>query len=72
MNQMSMKQLKHSNEVCLAEDFSINNKFDLDGAIEALSGWTEMNNGRGNVSILNDSIKKSNQNYFLEFFQTCK
>jgi hypothetical protein len=23
----------------------------LDGAIEALSGWTEMNNGRGNVKI---------------------
>jgi len=24
----------------------------LDGAIEALSGWTEMNNGRGNVRLI--------------------
>ena len=26
--------------------------FLLDGAVEALSGWTEMNNGRGNVKSL--------------------
>jgi hypothetical protein len=31
--------------------------FFLDGAVEALSGWTEMSNGRGNVKFLY-SIKK--------------
>jgi len=32
-----------------AEILSLNIHLILDGAIEALSGWTEMNNSRGNV-----------------------
>ncbi len=47
-----MKQWKHLKEVSFIMFVEIKIHliyFGLDGAIEALSGWTEMNNGRGNV-----------------------
>ncbi len=47
---MWMKQLKHLKMVnFFFEIFIIKYSLNLDGAIEALSGWTEMNNSRGNV-----------------------